>query len=247
MGGYMLRDKKKCLAELALADYLLLRYSEKSVGFFWNNDPLTCGPGCNVSINTLGLWTDADDAAWHLNSKTSDCLELEIVQGKLPLVQVWAFRVINSFTIEWRIDFRIEEWLHLEECHFSCVTPPRYKNWIVDYVHGDFPRINNCDLDVYCVQRAALLVGARFARGDVFFPAFVLEEGERRSFPLIQNVAVPCNAHKLGFRRIFGPGGHEFGPGLYPMGAFRILFFSHESALDERIEELRKEDLCLNN
>ncbi|MFH0940913.1 MAG: hypothetical protein V1840_03560 [Candidatus Omnitrophota bacterium] len=221
----------------------MLRYSERSVGVFWNNAPLTCGTGCNVSINTLGLWTDSDDAVWHLSRKTSDCLELEIVQGKLPLAQVWTFKVINSFTIEWRIDFRIEEWLHLDECHFSCFTPPRYKHWIVDHVHGDFPRIDHRDLDVYCVQKAALFVGARFVRGDNFFPAFVLEEGGRRSFPLIQNVAVPCNAHKLGFRRIFEAESAEFDPGLYPMVTLRILFFSNESALDERMEELRREEI----
>ncbi len=226
---------------------LMLDYSNRSVSVLWKNTPLTCGPGCNVAINTLGLWTDVNEAVWYLKKKTFDSLELELVLTKLPLAQVWTLKVLNSFTIEWQVAFRIEEWLHIDECHFCCFTPPLYKNWIVDYVQEDFPRISSEDLDVCRVDRAALLVGARFAREDARFPAFILEEGGRSFLPLIQNVAAPYKAHKIGFRRVFVPQAAEYNPGLYTMGTFRIIFFPHESALDERMEELRKEDLCLNN
>ena len=46
--------------------------SDTGINIFWNDVKVTQGPGLNVSINTLSLWTDSTKADWQILEKRKD-------------------------------------------------------------------------------------------------------------------------------------------------------------------------------
>jgi anaerobic magnesium-protoporphyrin IX monomethyl ester cyclase len=219
---------------------LNLVYAGGGINIFWNNCEITKSPGLNVSINTLGLWTNSTEADWQLLEKSKDHFKFKVIFWNLPLSQVWDIKINDEQEIDLQIDTEIEEWLHIDECRVVCLANSRYKTWISGYRQGDFPRLHNRWQDLCLDNPASSLIGLRFPIGDEFLPSFTIETQDNLLLPLIQNPPLEVNGHIIAFRRTDPEEKKEYSTGLYHIFSGKINLFKDEHLLDTKIEGLRQ-------
>jgi len=210
------------------------------INIYWNEIEATTGIGLNVAINTLGLWTYSTKADWKILEKGRHSLKVEVVFKELPLAQVWKIKINDEDKIEWDIDMKTEVPLHIDECRIVCLVDPRYKTWVSDYQHGDFPRLDNKFHDLYQHNCPVSLVGARFSLGDEFLPSFALETKNTDLLPLIQNSSIDAASHIIGLRAMLSRGEGSYPPGCHSFFNGRINLSEKDSELDSRIEKFRQ-------
>jgi len=217
-----------------------ISYSGCGMNIFWNNREVTKGAGLNVAINTLGLWTDSTKADWQILEQGKDYFKVKVVFRDLPLSQIWILKINNEQEIDLQIDMEIEAWLHIDEFRLACLSNPNYKNWIVNYQLGDFPRLDNNWRDLYFSEQPASLVGLRFSIEDENLPPFVLETKNKDLLSFIQNPSIDNDVHIIGFRRIDAEEKKDYTEGRYGLFSVRINLFKDEHLLDAKIENLRQ-------
>ena len=199
--------------------------SNCGIMLFWNGVEVTKGAGLNVAINTLGLWTDSAKADWQILEKGKDYFKVRVVFGYLPLSQIWRIKIKDEHRIDWRIDVDTEVPLYIDEFRIVCLVSPRYKTWISNYQHADFPRFGRNFQDLYLDDQPVSLVGARFPIGDEFLPSFILEIQEKDYSSLIQNPPLNIGAHIIGFRQTGSEEKRDYSPGHYRLFTGRIDLF----------------------
>lgn len=218
--------------------------ADRGIKIFWNNAEVTSGAGLNVSINTLGLWTDSTRAEWRILEQDEHGFKIKVVFKELPLSQNWIVSIAGQ-QIHLDIDMEIEEWLFIEELRILCLISPRYKSWLSNFHQQDFPRQNR-DWQHLCMESVpALLIGARFPIEGEFLPAVVLEPCEERvqALPLVHNPPSGVPLHIIGLRNVLLQGKKEFYPGRYHLFSGRVTLMHEESLLDNKIEKLRQDYL----
>ena len=212
------------------------------IKLYWNDIEVTSGVGLNVSINTLGLWTDSSKAEWVILDKSEDGFRIKVVFKELPLSQVWAVKIIDGYQISLNIDIEVEEWLHIDEFRVACLTNPSYKTWIHDFRQGDFPRPNKDWQGPPVVDAPVSLIGVRFPTGDTLLPSLTLrqQDGEKEIFAFTQKPPINIDAHIIGFRCISLKEDNDYCPGKYHLFSGIINFSEEGNVLDQEIENMRR-------
>jgi len=216
--------------------------SDSGINIYWNDIEITSGAGLNVSINTLGLWTDSSKADWQILDRWEDGFKVKVIFKELPLNQIWAIKVTEGCQISLKIDVEIEEWLHIDEFRMACLTAPCYKAWIQNFRQGDFPRPNNYWQDLCLDNIPASLIGVRFPIEGKFLPSLVLEcqNGKEQVFAFVQRPPSNINAHVIGFRQINPKDKEGYYPGYYHLFSVKVNLFEKDNLLDKKIENLRQ-------
>ena len=209
------------------------------INIFWNDLETTKGPGLNIGINTLGLWTDSTKADWHILERGIDYFKVKIIFKDLPLNQIWSIKLKEEDQIIWQIDTEIEEWLRIDEFRIVCLVNFRYKTWINNYQQADFPRLDDNWHDLCLENSFASLIGVRFLAEGEFLPSFTIET-QNNPFPFIQNPPLNNNSHIIGFRFILPEEKKEFFPGHYHTFYGTINLYEDDYPLDKKVEDLRR-------
>jgi len=222
---------------------LTIVYLDKAIKIFWNNIEVTQGVGLSTAINTLGLWTHSAKADWGILEDNKDHFKINIVFQDIPLSQVWNIKIENEREIEWQINTKVEEWLHIDEIRIVCIVNSNYKTWINNYQQEDFPRLDSNWHDLYFSHQPISLVGVRFSIGDIFLPSFILENQGKDLRSFIQNPPIEQQAHIIGFRHIDSKEHSDYLPGYYYHFSGKINLFEDDGLLDSKSEIIRKYSL----
>lgn len=216
--------------------------ADDGIKIFWNDAEVTAGAGLNVSINTLGLWTDSTRADWRILERGEDCLKIKVIFKELPLSQTWIIRIDKEPWIHLDIEMEIEEWLCIDELRILCLISPRYKSWLDNFHQQNFPRQGGGWQDLCLDERPSLLMGARFPVEGKFLPAVALEPRNIQAcfLPLAQNPPADIPSRIIGFRDAIEGERKEFFPGMRHLFSGRINLYAEESLLDAQIENLRR-------
>lgn len=213
------------------------------VQVYWLDKPLTTKVGLNVSVNTLGLWTDSSKATWQLMEKNKDLLKLRISFFEIPLVQVWNIKINDKTGFVWEIESQNTEWIHINEIRIVNLLNPQYTSWFCGYQHGNFCRFEKHWRDFDLSQPESLLVGVRFSTEGANLPALSLEVMDKASRVLIQNTSFRDSARIIGFSTVYQNEKCNLPAGSSQ--AFKVVtqIFEKTSILDSKIECLRQETL----
>lgn len=216
--------------------------SDSGINIYWNDVEVTGEAGLNVSINTLGLWTDSTKADWQILDRGEDNFKVRVIFKELPLNQIWVIKIIEGCQICLDISTETEEWLCINEFRVICQANSRYKAWIRNFQQEDFPRPNNYWQDLCLDNIFAFLIGVRFPREGKFLPSLALERrnGKEQAFAFVQKPPSGINAHIIGFRQINLKGEESYCPGRYHLFSGRINLFEKDNLLDQKIENLRQ-------
>src|SRR3989338_6846961 len=101
--------------------------AENSIKLLWDGVEITQGLGLNVSVNTLGIWTDSSLGDWNILSKNTDSFTVKITFRDLPLSQVWKIYADSEYQLRWKVSMVVEECLHIDEVRINCFTNSCYK------------------------------------------------------------------------------------------------------------------------
>jgi hypothetical protein len=234
----------KSAPEIAISNATVkVKFCGNGLNLFWDDLNITEGAGLNLSINTLGIWTDSAKADWQILERTARRFKFLIVFKELPLSLVWEMEIEDSCGISWKIDMEAEEWLHIDEFRVVCLVSNRYKIWVADSQQFDFPQLNRQWQDLYLSDEPVSLVGVRFPTQGKFLPSFVLETGEDSWHSLIQNIPQQEGAHIVGLRRVVPEGRRDYCPAHNHVFDGRLILFSKDNLLDTKLESFRKKHL----
>jgi len=217
--------------------------AENSIKLLWDGVEITQGLGLNVSVNTLGIWTDSSLGDWNILSKNTDSFTVKITFRDLPLSQVWKIYADSEYQLRWKVSMVVEECLHIDEVRINCFTNSCYKTWVNGYRQGDFPRLGNDWLAVYYDDNKSSLVGVRFPVKEGFLSglAVALSDEDNSGFlSIIQNSPLRINAHVISLRRIDIEDRKDYYPGEYALFDGRIMLCDDSYQLDREIENLRR-------
>jgi len=216
--------------------------SDLGIKLYWNNIEVTSGVGLNVSINTLGLWTDSSNADWVILDQRDNSLKVKVTFNELPLNQVWKIKIIDDCRISLNIEVEIEEWLHIDEFRIVCLASPSYKAWVQDFRQGDFPCASKDWQGPPMDDAPVSLVGVRFPVEGRYLPSLVLkcQDSKDQVSALVQKPPQGIDAHIVGFRRVSLKENNDYSPGSYHLFNSVIIFSEKDNLLDQEIENLRK-------
>lgn len=208
-------------------------FAQKGISIFWSNLEITKNIGLNVAINTAGLWTDSSKADWKVIEKKGDNVVLKIVFKELPLSQIWSLKFPAEKEIYWQIDTQIEEWIFIDEVRILCLLQPYYKNWICEYVEGNFVKLGKDWCNLHITSLPSSLVGVRFCAQEKLLPSFTMESLNKKFLPFVQVSPQIIGAYVVGFR---SKDIKEFLPAYYHTFSGKLSLFEEEEILDERLE-----------
>ena len=217
---------------------ITIAHCSSGIKIYWGGVEVTQGAGLNLGINTLGLWSDSSRADWRIIKKDKDYFEFKLTFWDLPLIQIWALKIVNNQEINWYVDMDVEELLQCDEFRALCLLNPRYKVWVNNYCQGNFPRLDNNWRDICLDNIATSLVGVRFPVEGNFSPAFIMEPNIKRKnnvYPLIQSASVNDAMQIVGLRKMPPQDKKDFWPGHHYLFSIKISLFADDCSLDDKI------------
>jgi len=220
-----------------------IKFYGNGLSLFWDNVKITQGTGLNLSVNTLGLWTDSAKADWRIIGRVANCFKFRVTFKDLPLSLVWLIRIEDNNRISWQIDMETEEWLHIDELRVVCFVSHRYKVWIADTQQCDFPRLSGGWQDLYLSDEPVSMIGVRFPTEGEFLPSLLLETSGREWNSLIQNPPLGENTRLIGLRNALALNLQDHLPGVYHIFSGRLSLFGQDNLLDNKLENFRQRSL----
>lgn len=130
---------------------IMVKVVGQGVRIFFDDVEITKGPGLNIAINTLGIWTDSSCARWKVLERNKDSLKIKMEFNNLPLCQVWGLRIEDNASITWSVSSEIEEGLCINEIRVICFAgakiglKPKGNRRVIFNIYGDkFAGIKAC-------------------------------------------------------------------------------------------------------
>jgi len=235
-------ELKQPVKHMIMKGCIKVACSGSGINIYWNDVEVTGRTGLNISVDTLGLWTDSTKADWQILDRREDGFKVKVIFKELPLSQTWVMKIMEDCRIHLDIDVETEEWLSINEFRMVCPVSPCYKAWIHNFRQEDFPRPNNYWQDLCLDNIPASLIGVRFPVEGEFLPSLVLEcqNSKEQVFALVQKPPSNINVHIIGFRYVTSKGKEGYCPGHYHLFSGRINLFEKDNLLDKKIENLRQ-------
>jgi anaerobic magnesium-protoporphyrin IX monomethyl ester cyclase len=217
------------------------------VSISYDGKQLTSGAGLNQGIKTAGRWFNSTGAAWRVIEQRPDRLKISVSYPKIGLSQVWSVTIEGESRISWNVALESRYPRIIEEMRMVFLAKPVYKNWVVDYQQGDFPRLGENWRELFFGRKKASLAGARFSVNDLMLPSFVIRTGnEGGLLPIVQNPPSADRSNIIGF--MFAglkiPGKDA---GARDVFKASIELFENEDDLDALIEKTRQDEINAAN
>lgn len=221
--------------------------AKQGVNIFYAGKPITSGSGLNEGIKIAGSWLNSTSASWKVMDHGVDYLKIRVVFSKIGLSQIWSVKIENESRISWQVASLSKQQRRIEETRMVCLVNPVYKNWIVDYQQGDFPRLGDNWREFFFGRKKARLAGVRFSVNDYNTPSFmIIPDALDGLLPVVQNPPADNRANIIGFTLPgFKTGNND--AGYRDVFSASIELFVNEDILDERIEKLRQADMASSN
>ncbi len=133
-----LGDKKRIA--ILKKDILCLIFNNGKCILCWDNKRLTKSMGIYTSLRSQGIWNESiNHAFWEVVEINNTTMVIRGQWMKLPIAQVWKFKIEDDHTVSWGVEMQIKLKIILEREQTNIMLREEYKTWSTNDKKGKFP------------------------------------------------------------------------------------------------------------